>query len=365
MKKWLLSLCFYLIFSPGSALAEPSDPEITFMAGGDILFTPYLDPYIKKHSRDYPFLALKKLFKRSDIVFANLEVALTNQKKPFPAKGFNFKADPLWAKVLAKNGINLLSIANNHILDYGDEGLMDTICALRKEKLNFCGAGENLAQARAAALFEVKGIKVACLSYSVTLPKEFYAKENKPGTAFPYREFLEADVPAARPLADILIISFHWSGELLDFPRKYQTKLARKVIDLGADIVVGHHPHNLQGFEVYKNKLIAYSLGNLCFAMYSNQVKESMLLECKFDKKGNIKKAEIIPLTVDNKKIKFQPKPLSGRAAVKAICNLDLLSQPLGTEILQEGNIGIIPINQNLILPSQVESSQKTDPVIP
>ncbi len=340
-KQWLIICCLFCLLSPHPLAAGPlPQPEAVLLAGGDLLFTPHLNPYIAKHGHDYPFLALRSLLQNADLVFANLETPLTSGGEPFPGKGYTFRTQPLWAEVLARNGFKLLSLANNHIMDYGSEGLTDTMRLLRREGIQFSGAGESLKQARRAAWLEIKGLKIACLSYSLTFPSEFYAQENQPGTAFAYAQFLEEDIPAASTLADVLIVSFHWSEELRQIPKEYQRKLAHKVIDLGADIVLGHHPHVLQGLEVYRGKLIAYSLGNLAFASYSRRVKNSMLLRCRLGRAHTIREVEIIPLSVDNHQVHFQPRPLSGAAARSLLCELDILSQPLGGEIILEDGLG-------------------------
>ncbi len=344
MRKYPLFLLYlFYLLTPSTLSANSSlSAETVLLAGGDILFTPNLKPFIKKKGYDYPFLAIGNYLKSADIIFANLEVPLTDRGTPMPDKGYTYRARPIWAKVLASNGFNLLALANNHLLDYGNEGLTDTINLLRKEGIKFCGAGENIRQARQAARLEVNGIKIACLAYSLTFPEEFYATENRPGTAFAYEEFLKEDIPAARASADILIVSFHWGGELRQIPKPYQRKLARKVVDLGADIVLGHHPHILQGIEVYRGKLIAYSLGNLAFSTYSKRVKKSMLIRCRLGKNHTVKQVEIIPLSVDNFKVHFQPKPLSGKAARDLLCYLEEISTPLGGEIMLEGNVGMV-----------------------
>lgn len=340
--RWIVILLLLLNCQTVVAAEPEPEPQVVFLAGGDLLFTSNLNPFIKSKGRDYPFIGIKKYLKTADVVFANLEIPLTKNTEPIPDKGYTYRADPVWAKVLARNGFNLLTIANNHILDYGDKGLLDTLKVLREEGIHFSGAGENVKQARKAAVLTVKGLKIACLSYSLTFPKEFYAQEDKPGTAFAYTEFLKEDIPAARAIADIVIVSCHWSGELLHMPKDYQRKLAHKMIDLGADMILGHHPHIIQGLEIYKGKPIAYSLGNLAFSTYSRSVKDSMLLRCRLDKQSKVSQLEIIPLSVDNFKIRFQPKPLSGKEAYELLCHLDELSQPLGAEVIVDGDIGRI-----------------------
>ena len=344
-KQALLFLLILLCVFPDPAFGGSAPPlKVLFLAGGDLFLGPHLAPYVATQGYDYPFLGLQRILQEAQVVFANLEAPLTERREVFLEKGYSFRSRPAWAAALARNGVNLLSLANNHILDYGLAGLRDTMRLLRREGIFFSGAGEDVQQARRAAWLQVRGIKIACLSYSLTFPTEFYATAQKPGTAFAYASFLEEDIPAASARADIVIVSCHWSEELLRRPKQYQRELAHKLIDLGADMVLGHHPHVVQGIEIYRGKPIAYSLGNLIFSSYSKTVKTGILLRCSLESGHRVRKLEVLPLAVDNRGVRFQPRLLSGVAAREAICELDRLSQPLGTEIMLDGDRGLLQL---------------------
>ncbi len=138
-----------------------------------------------------------------------------------------------------------------------------------------------------------------------------------------------------------MIVSFHWGGELVTELRDYQEALGRRAIDVGADLVFGHHPHVLQGVEVYKGKLIAYSLGNFAFGSYSKNARTSAILRVTFQGKG-IKRAELIPINVFNHEVAFQPQVLKGEAAEAVLDEVRRLSEKRGTQIITEGSVGVV-----------------------
>ena len=190
---------------------------------------------------------------------------------------------------------------------------------------------------------------IAVLGYSNTFPFEYFADETNPGTVRGNPEYFVADIKAAKQWANLDIDSFHWSGELVTEPREYQELFGRKVIDAGADLVFGHHPHVLQGVEVYEGKLIAYSLGNFVFGSYSKNVKTSVILHVSFQA-GEINRAEIIPINVSNYEVLFQPQVLSGNAAEAVIDEMRSLSEKWGTRITMEGDLGVIQFKSRNVL---------------
>ncbi len=185
---------------------------------------------------------------------------------------------------MKRAGFNVLSMANNHMLDYGADGLLETIHHLDSLGINHSGAGDSLSSARREAIVTCNGSKIAFLSYSLTFPKEFYADKDRAGTAPGFRPTLEEDISRARASADYVVVSFHWGQELAVMPKKYQVTAARLAVDAGADIVIGHHPHVLQGIEHYKNALIFYSLGNFAFGSLSKSCDRSIIVRITLTK---------------------------------------------------------------------------------
>lgn len=308
---------------------------VLITAAGDIMLAGRAEEYLKEKALpcSYPFDALRPILGQGDIGFANLEGPVTLGGERVTDKTFTFRMEPQALDGIVGAGFTLFSIANNHILDYGPTGLSDTIRNIETHGANHSGAGMTITEARAPAFIRVKGVRVALLAYSATFPESFYAGPGTPGTAFPMEEFLDEDVPRAKSSSDLVIVSFHWGQELMETPKDYQRDLAHRAVDLGANIVFGHHPHVVQSIEVYHGGIIFYSLGNFAFGSYSEKVKDSIIARV-FVTPGTRITAEVIPINVHNTEVLFQPRPLTGDRAHAVLEHLQRISQPLGTEIL-------------------------------
>ena len=316
-----------LLFIPAAVTAEP----LVIHAVGDIMLAGSGEKTYRKVGYDYPFAATREILQQGDIVIGNLESPLASSGVEFTHKKFRFKTEPKAAQALRSAGFTHLSLANNHILDFGAEGLKETLAALDANAILYAGAGMNLAAARTAGMTVVKGVTVAFLSYSLTYPEEFFAGTEKAGTAPGYASFFTADITRAKNHADCVIVSFHWGGEGEDMPKPYQVAAAHRAVDAGADIVIGHHPHVLQGIESYNNGVIFYSLGNFAFGSTSKNAAVSMIARVTFD--GSVREVEIIPLNVLNTLVRFQPRPLDGTAADRLVTKIGRLSSGLNNEI--------------------------------
>lgn len=296
----------------------PSPPTqfplgISIVSVGDIMIGNHTMAYMERFGFQYPFAATASVIKKGDMALANLESAFTDDGTRFE-KTFTFKVPPKYGVSLLESGIDVVTLANNHVLDYGLEGLNNTITLLDTIGILHCGAGNTKYDAQQPAIFTANGFRVAVLGYSMTFPEEFFATNSSGGTNYPHEKNLVTNIQRCDTLADITVVTFHWGRESTNFPLSYQRKMAHRVIDLGADLVVGHHPHVLQGLEIYKNRLIAYSLGNYAFSSYSTIARESMILRTCLNKNGLLY-AKIYPMLVDNYKISFQPKIVQGAAA--------------------------------------------------
>ncbi|HHD10904.1 MAG TPA: CapA family protein [Deltaproteobacteria bacterium] len=286
--------------------------QLRVVAGGDVYLGSWVEDVVKKRGADYPLSRLTNILGKADIVFVNLEAPFTTAQTPFMEKEYNFRVSPELVEVLKEGSIDVVTLANNHIMDYGIKGLEDTIRVLRVNGIGHVGAGRTMEEARRPWIVEKKGIKVAFLAYSNTFPKEFYADHDKGGTARGLVKFVRKDVRDARTMADFVVVSFHWGDEGMKGPKPYQQLLAHVAIENGASVVVGHHPHVLQPIELYKDGIIAYSLGNLVFASYSRMKVEGTLLEVVFKKEKDkrcIESFRLIPIDVDNKRVNFRPVP--------------------------------------------------------
>ncbi len=330
--------------STPAAVAVPAarSGELRIAAVGDIMLGGTAAPEMRKYGYDYPFELTRNILKQGQIVFGNLEGPLTDGGVAGTVKQYVFRSPPdKVAPALARAGFNIVSLANNHTLDYGPEGLEDTRAALEKAGIRAAGAGRNVMEARQPVYMVADGITVAFLAYSLTLPEEFWAGPDKPGTAFGHESFVRADVAAAREKADLVVVSFHWGQEGKTELRDYQTQLAHAAIDAGASAVLGHHPHILQGVERYKNGVILYSLGNFAFGSFSNTATRSVIALLTF-RDRQWRELRMIPLNVKNAEVVFQSRPLVGHDATEATEHLQQLSQSLGTTLENHDGVAVL-----------------------
>ena len=347
-----------IILSASLAKAE----EITIIAVGDIMPTARALPFVKTQGFGYPYAGTSEILKSGDIVIGNLETPLTDKGIRFKNKKYTFKAPIATADALKEAGFTHMSLANNHMMDYGATGLNSTLAALGGAGLNFAGAGVNIKKARTISISKIKGKKIAFLSYSKTYPLEFYARRKRAGTTPGYRKFITSDLKKARIDADIVIVAFHWGGEKLEHPRRYQKELAHLSIDSGADIVIGHHPHVLQGIERYKDGVIFYSLGNFAFGSYSPSSRKSIIAKVVLTD-DRISSVEAVPINVNNFEVHFQPKVLKGEKGEEVISHLSRLSEPLGSRLTFSGGVGIAGRPGMLTKKESLSPLKKVQPV--
>lgn len=313
---------------PPSPPPAPPPPVITVAGVGDILLAGRAEKLSAQEGVGAPFASVKTTLASADLAIGNLECPLSGRGSP-AEKTYTFRAPRQAAGDLRAAGLDVVCLANNHSLDYGRPALQDTLGALQQAGLVWVGAGENLTQARQAKFFSFgKGktakTRIALLAFSNMLPTDFYAGENRGGTVPALVELIKQDVGEAAKKADFTIVSFHWGKELSDRPTPGQRALAHLAIDSGADLVLGHHPHVLQGVESYKNGVIAYSLGNFVFPSRS-LTRESVILLAHFQKPKKIS-IELQPIWIEG----CAPQPAAGETGRKILQRVAGLSNPLG-----------------------------------
>ena len=309
--------------------------KITLSAVGDIMLAGSGAATFARAGYQYPFAATSHELQRADISIGNLEAPLATGGNEFTDKKFRFKVNPKAAGALKKAGFSVLTLANNHIMDFGSRGLQETLEHLDRHAISYAGAGGDIEAARKPALLERNGKKVAFLSYSLTHPVEFFAGVDRAGTAPGYSRYFREDIRKARSSADYVVVSFHWGAERAVHPKPYQTETARRAVDAGADLVIGHHPHVLQGVERYRGGLILYSLGNFAFGSLSRHADASVMARVVLD--GGVREVELIPLNVRNTEVRFQPNFLKGKRGREVISRINLLSRQWNTKIVFEG----------------------------
>ena len=226
--------------------------------------------------------AVRDVIKGADLAMANFENPAPNRFRWHTSKTV-FTADPTLIGGLADAGIDYVGLANNHIGDAGDNGILQTIANLKKEGVKSSGAGKDLAAAQKPAIFDVNGTRVAILAYDAIAPG-YHAATGEPGSSKLTIKAVRAGVKAARKSgADVVIVFPHWGTEYRYSPFQNQQKLARQIIDAGADMIIGNHAHYAAAVEIYKGKPIWYALGNFVFDQtWSEPTMEGISLELTF-----------------------------------------------------------------------------------
>ncbi|MCL2703456.1 MAG: AmmeMemoRadiSam system protein B [Defluviitaleaceae bacterium] len=236
------------------------------------------------------------LFLDADIVMGNLEMPVSERGAPWPGKQWNFRGDPSFLSLLVDMNMNIVSLANNHTLDYGRDALLDTLEYLDGYGIKHVGAGRDLDEAKRWEILNIGNKTVAFLAASRVLPwVNWYATRYQPGIFATYDPAeLNSQITLAKQIADYVVVYVHWGVERSTVPENYQRTMARGYITSGADMVIGSHPHVLQGFEFYNGKLIAYSLGNFIF---TDAQKDTAALEILIDSDGSLS-AKIHPFEI-------------------------------------------------------------------
>lgn len=273
---------------------------------GDIMLTRGVKKSVDKNfNGDYNrlFDNLIKL-KEADILFGNLEGDVSNTGNNVGSK-YSFRMNPEILPVLKNSGFDIVSFANNHVGDWNIKAFKDTLKNLEENKILKTGAGENKNDAENPTIIEKNGIRFGFIGFSDVGPNWIEAKINSPGILLASDPNLNEIIKKAKMKTDILIVSFHFGEEYKLIHNKRQETLAHSVIDNGADIVIGHHPHVIEDIENYKGKIIVYSLGNFIFDQYfSKDTMQGMLFSATFNNKNLIKTDKKI-ITLNKK---YQPE---------------------------------------------------------
>lgn len=329
---------------PTSSSQIPGQSVNTLIAVGDISFSG-IDHIILKNP-EYPWAGTKEILQTATTLMGNQEIPFSSRGSIYTKKKWILRANPGTVQSLTLAGFDIVTLANNHILDYGPIAMQDTLNTLDSAKIARAGAGINLEEARRPAFITTPdGTKLAFLSYSLVYPEIFWASKTRPGTPYGDPAYFVPDIQKAKTMADYVIVSFHWSDELQYYPSDYQKSYGRKCIDAGASVVIGHHPHVLQGLEVYKKGLIAYSLGNFVFGSRSTRLKDSMILGIEYDMDGLIQ-AKLYPVNVNNLEVEFQTKLRHGADAERVLQDLRTYSKQFRTVIQSQGDVGIIKLRE-------------------
>jgi hypothetical protein len=320
---------------PATPPEPPPARPVTLLVGGDVTvghhYQTYFDEQVGKgRSREemfaHGFKEVKEVAESADLFLVNLECPFTEGGEKLP-KNFNFRARPEFVNTLLAGSVDVVSLANNHLMDYGPQGLVDTLMTLEQARIPYFGAGRNMAEARRPAFLTVGGVRFAFIGYFFLgnrniEPPQVYATDTTPGVAGHFSDvdvmerMLREDIIAAKAKADVVLPFFHWGRESTYDPQPYQVRLTRAAIDAGAAGVLGSHPHVLQAMELHQGAPAVYSLGNFVFGGHWNpRDKRSALFKARFSPGGYLS-SEIIPLRTDRyPEFPFQPTVVTGAEA--------------------------------------------------
>ncbi|WP_246469747.1 CapA family protein [Cohnella nanjingensis] len=320
----------------GEATPAPEGTTVSLAFVGDILPASRVGELIERRGVDYPFALAKDALQGADITAGNLEAPITKRGMPAENKQFVFKGKPEYLAGLKNAGFDVLSLANNHTLDQGWIGLRDTMDALDDAGLQHMGSGADDKEAFTPAILERGGIRVAYIGVSNVVPDiSWKADRNHPGVAETYDTTRTvAAIRSAKEVADLVVVMVHWGKERMDRPIDVQTNVGHTLIDAGADLVIGSHPHVLQGFEAYKGKWIAYSLGNFVFTtpVKPSLTQETGVLTAKCNAKGECG-LKFDPMYATDS----QPGPMEPTSAQLLLARLSKLSY--GAKVDENGVI--------------------------
>lgn len=321
--------------TPVQTMPESNKISITISAAGDCSLGNHIEQdynssfnqvYDTEGGAEYFLRNVKEIFAADDMTIVNLEGVLTTSNAAASGRAYNIKGDPSYAKILTEGSVEAVSMANNHRLDFGSEGTKDTEAALNAENIVY-------AYDKNVAIYETQGIQVG------------YVSVNEVAWGQGSEELVEEGINKLKEAGvDLILVACHWGVEKDNYPEAYQQRLGRKCIDMGADLVIGHHPHVLQGIEEYKGKLILHSLGNFCFGANRNPTdKDTMIFQQTFtfvdgELQGDMD-ALVIPCSISSVSSKndFQPTPLAGEDATRVINRLNTYSADMGIVISEEG----------------------------
>lgn len=326
------------------------------------------DIFVRRPDPKQAFAYVRDVFHSADFVLGNLEGVVADGGTPWQKGDINvWKADAKQIEAIETGGFHAMAVTNNHILDFGHDGLDETLANLRRINVKYAGAGKNIEEAHAPAVLERGGVTIAMLAYNSVFVKGWEAGPDQPGLAVvrvrtayepdyrvgelpgappiirtwvekPDLARVKADIASARRIADIVICSFHWgiSGGYEKLT-EYQVELGRHAADCGADLVFGHHPHLLQGIEFHNGKPIFYSLGNFTFARHNpdkGQELESLIARCTL-REGKIAKVGFYAARCDHDQ---SPHIHTGKEAETVLALVRKRSKSFGTVFSADGD---------------------------
>jgi poly-gamma-glutamate synthesis protein (capsule biosynthesis protein) len=277
----------------------PVKRERTLLFAGDVMLSRGVGARMaNQHNWTLPFQEIAETLRAADLRFCNLECPVSDTGRNLHHL-YSFRADPRALAGLEAAGFNVVSQANNHTYDWGPQALLDSLERLRAVGIRPVGAGRNSLAAHYPVVVNVDGLRIAFLAYVNIDPKEATAGIDRPGVAWLDPAQVLADIRFARPLADLVIVCPHWGVEYALKPGRDQVESAHQMIDAGADMIVGGHPHVVQPLERYHDRWIAYSLGNFVFDQMNPATHRGLMLRVTVRDK-RISDVEPVPIKINS-----------------------------------------------------------------
>jgi len=287
----------------------------------------------RRHGCGFLFEHVTQYFSGADIVCGNLEGIISPKKEN--ETGIQkevFWGEPACAQAMKEAGINCLFLANNHAVQHGKDALVRTCALLDEHKIKWTGYNSVDPCYPDPIFFYVQGCTVAMLAYCET--QQYHLDT----PLLPIIDFdkIKENIDKIKSQADIVIISLHWGDEFINYPSPDQVELGHAIIDAGANVILGHHSHSMQGVEHYKHGLIAYSLGSFIKDLWPRKLRESTILQCEVSP-TEVKKVNLVPILLHKKK--HRPKLYQGVAGEQYLAHVHKLTNKIIDEDGQDKNI--------------------------
>jgi poly-gamma-glutamate capsule biosynthesis protein CapA/YwtB (metallophosphatase superfamily) len=312
-----------------AAATQSPAGTVRLMAVGDVMLGQSIGRRIKRNGLLAPWLKVKQYFDQADLVVANLECVISDRGVKWP-KTFNFRAPIAAAASLAAAGVDAVTVANNHAIDYGFTAFGDTLRHLDAAGVGHFGGGANIKQARSPLIIANNGLRIAFLGYVLPFSgrpafntRQWAATSTTAGLAIGTPDIVSTDVRAAKQQADIVVVMVHGGIEYSFRPNTAQKNFGHAALAAGATLVIGAHPHVLQGYVFEQHQVIAYSTGNFVFDYFTGDPNDTAILDVTLNANG-VDSIRWIPIEIHN----GFPRPAVGDEITRIMSHLKRLPAP-------------------------------------
>ena len=331
-------------------LAVDVQPLVSLVAVGDIMLGRGVGGLIRANSSGYPFDLTSELTNQADVAFGNLESPIT--ARGVQQGGIALRAAPEVAEGLSDAGFDIVSLANNHTDDCGALGLLDTMSHLDGEDIAYVGLSGEAGAGQEAVTLEVKGLTIALLAYNHVAPRWVASGDGDSGPAWLEPETAYADVRRVAEVSDFVVVSLHWGAEYMPLPDEFQQDVVRGMLEAGAGLIVGHHPHVVGAVAWEDEGFVAYSLGNFVFDQpFSVETMQGLVLRCLIDRTG-LKQVQLMPVEMEAGQPRVLPPPEARVVNCEVFENSGTSGSPSEEEwTLMEDGLGRDGLDEEWALP--------------